>query len=326
MEIAQITDATEKMKNLEDSFSDLKNFILSVDALTKQIYLGDEQSSSHFDSNFDKKIESFAQEGTVMINKILQFSPEEIRKMGKEKIEELQQIIPDFLSSCGELLEALFRKKLGHIGGLEKIWIEDLQDGKKFVDLEDWKRSLILPVGGLEEVGQDILAIIKKFGDVILNQDYENFDIRFLWEAIKKVFQQEIDISQEDLDMLGKSITMLWENFENIFKDLSITTHEQINMFLDVIISVVMILLSGGVIKKGIKTAGMKLGSVAIRGEKIGEKRMGTVVDFSLKMRSLAQAVAIFTELVSKTAKLSELLKFSPEVIKSSHVVQQYSL
>ena len=55
MEIAQITDATEKMKNLEDSFSDLKNFILSVDALTKQIYLGDEQSSSHFDSNFDKK-------------------------------------------------------------------------------------------------------------------------------------------------------------------------------------------------------------------------------------------------------------------------------
>ena len=53
---------------------------------------------------------------------------------------------------------------------------------------------------------------------------------------------------------------------------------------------------------------------------------MGTVVDFSLKMRSLAQAVAIFTELVSKTAKLSELLKFSPEVIKSSHVVQQYSL
>ena len=69
----------------------------------------------------------------------------------------------------------------------------------------------------------------------------------------KKVFQQEIDISQEDLDMLGKSITMLWENFENIFKDLSITTHEQINMFLDVIISVVMILLSGGVIKKVLK-------------------------------------------------------------------------
>ena len=121
-----------------------------------------------------------------MINKILQFSPEEIRKMGKEKIEELQQIIPDFSLIVWRALRGIIPKEVRTHWRSGKIWIEDLQDGKKFVDLEDWKRSLILPVGGLEEVGQDILAIIKKFGDVILNQDYENFDIRFLWEAIKK--------------------------------------------------------------------------------------------------------------------------------------------